>query len=330
MHEPQRIELALTPTPLIAPSRLRESIGRDDLWVKRDDLTGLELSGNKIRKLEYVLADAIATGCDTIVTEGTCQSNHCRATAAACARLGLRCVLLFRPAPPTTMQGNHLLDTLCGAETRSYDRPAFDQNRTAIVNDVLAELRGAGARPRWTPAGASEPLGCWGYIRAAAELGAQLSSAGIEACDVVVAVSSGGTYAGLLLGKWLHQLTNVRLIAIPVSDDIAWHRTNTEALCTRAIEQFELPITFRPEDMHFEDGFVGEGYAIPYDGANETVRMLMRTEALLLDPVYTAKAFYGMLTRIAEHRLGQDRPIVFMHTGGFFSNFAWPERLLGA
>ncbi len=328
VQEPERISLAALPTPLVRLERLGSELGDGRIWMKRDDLTGLELSGNKVRKLEYVVADALASGCDTLVTEGTCQSNHCRATAAVCARLGLQAVLLIRPEPPGEPQGNHLLDVLFGAQTRCYPGEHFERNRRGIVETVLAELEDAGRKPRWVPTGASEPIGCWGYIRAVAELADQLRPLGIDACDVIVPVSSGGTYAGALLGTALHGLEGMRLWGVPVSDDVAYHTREIGGLCRRAVEKFGLPIDFADSSMRFLEGYVGEGYAVPYASAVEAIRLLARTEGILLDPVYTAKAFCALLDGFQEGRFGRERPVVFIHTGGIFSDFAWPQTLL--
>ncbi len=298
--------------------------------MKRDDLSGSELCGNKVRKLEFIAAAALRDGCDTLVTEGTPQSNHCRATAAVCARLGLHCKLLLRPAPPPgPPQGNHLLDLLLGAETQQFPRPQFDEQRQQIVAVALESLRAAGRRPRWTPMGASEPLGCWGYISAAAELAEQLAGAGLREVDVVTACSSAGTYTGLLLGRLLHGLQHVTAWAVPVSDDLAHFRREIPRLAQATIAQFALPIAFDEADVRLIDGGVGEGYARPMPAANETLRLLARTEGILLDPVYTAKAFHCLLREVEAGRLGRSRPVVFLHTGGIFSDFAWPDVLLG-
>ncbi len=328
IREPRRVSLASLPTPLARLERLGRELDGAQIWMKRDDLTGLELSGNKVRKLEYVLADALDAGCDTIVTEGTAQSNHCRATAAACVKLGLQAVLLFRPEAVGEPQGNELIDVLCGAQTRSYPRDEFERRRTEIVDGVLNELRAAGRQPRYTPSGASEPLGCWGYLRAVAELDEQLRAAGVGACDVVVPLSSGGTYAGTLLGKLLHRREDWHLWAVPVSDDVAFHRTAIAQLCRAAIAQFDLPIEFDESALRFIDGYVGEGYAIPYAQEIEAIQLLARTEGILLDPVYTGKTFCAVLDAIRSRRFGHERPVVYIHTGGAFSNFAWPEVLL--
>lgn len=325
---PQRVRLAHSPTPLI---RL-EQLGREldaDIWLKRDDMTGLEISGNKIRKLEYVIADLLRLGCDTLLTEGTPQSNHCRAAATACAKLGLHCHLLFRPPPPPGWpQGNYLIDTLFGATVSSYEWEAYFANQDRIVAQEMERLRSAGREPRYTPMGASEPLGCWGYIRGAAELAEQLYQAKIGECDIVLAVSSGGTYAGLLLGRWIHRLYHWNLWAVPVSDNVDFQTKNIRRLTNAAIEQFKLPAVHRESDLRFLDGYVGEGYAIPYQEELDEIRLLARTEAILLDPVYTGKAFHALLDGVRAGYFGKKRPVVFLHTGGIFSDFAWPELLL--
>jgi D-cysteine desulfhydrase len=328
-QEPQRLELAQLPTPLAPLDRLAAELGGADLWLKRDDLTGLEISGNKVRKLEYIIADALASDCDTIVTEGTSQSNHCRATAAVCAKLGLQAVLLFRPEPTIAPQGNHMLDMLFGAEMRTYSREQFNAESDAIIETVLGELREAGRSPRFTPMGASEPLGTWGYIRMMSEMREQLAEAEIGECDLVVAISSGGTYAGMMLGKWLCGLDGVTIHAVPVSDDVEFHQQNVLELCRQAATAHNLDLTIEASMLSFIDGYVGEGYAIPYAEALQTIQLLAHTEAILLDPVYTGKGFHAFTAGIRSGRFGKDRPAIYVHTGGIFSNFAWPERLIG-
>jgi D-cysteine desulfhydrase len=298
------------------------------LWLKRDDLTGLEVSGNKIRKLEYIVAAARAAGEEVLVTEGTWQSNHCRATAAVAARLGLGCVLLIRPEPPGLSQGNLWLDRLFGADVRTFERPYFEANREQLKAETLAELRDAGRTPRWIPMGASEPLGCWGSIGCAAELKPQLAAAGIEACDLVVPVSSAGTVAGLALGVALHGLANVRVHGVLVSDDVAYQRREIATLCRAAISEYGLAADVDRLPLSLWGDFVGQGYAIPYPEVFETIRRAARTEGFVLDPVYTGKAFHGMCELMRRGELGAGRAVVFVHTGGIFSTFAWTEEIL--
>jgi len=329
MLQPDRVHLASLPTPLIRLERLGQDLGGAQVWMKRDDLTGLETSGNKVRKLEYVVADARAAGCDTLVTEGTCQSNHCRATAAVCARLGLHCVLLFRPdassGPP---QGNRLLDMLFGAEMHWFTREEFDAKRDEIVAGILSKLQATGHTPRWVPTGASEAVGCWGYIRATAELADQLHASGVHDCDVVLATSSGGTHAGTLLGKLLHRLDHWRLWGVPVGGNVVEQVETISGLCRSAIERFGLPLQMDESSLRLIDGYVGEGYGIPYRSAIEAIRHVARLEGILLDPVYTAKAFCALVDGVRTRQFGFDRPVVFLHTGGVFSNFAWPGIIL--
>ncbi len=327
-NEPPRLALAALPTPLVKLERLSAELGDARLWLKRDDYTGVETSGNKIRKLEYVFADMQLDGADAIVTEGTAQSNHCRAAAAVAARLGLHCTLLFRPFPPTDINGNHLLDSLFGAETRCYSREDYTRRKAEIIADVCDDLRAAGRKPRYTPMGASEPLGCWGYMRAFAELAQQLDAAQIGPCDVVVAISSGATYAGLLLGKYLHARHDVQLTAVPVSDDIAHHTENVLQLCVTTAGEWSLGVDIEPSLLKFIDGYVGDGYAIPYDEDVHAIKMLAHLEGVMLDPVYTGKAFAAFLDAVRAGKLGRERPAIFWHTGGVFSNFAWPTLLL--
>ncbi len=327
-NEPDRLPLALLPTPLVPLDRLSGELGGVHLWMKRDDLSGLEVTGNKVRKLEYIAAEMLASGADTLVTEGTPQSNHCRAAAAICAKLGLHCTLLLRPEATDRPQGNHLLDVLFGAELLEFPRGRFEADRAGIVERVCRDLTRAGRRPRFTPMGASEPLGCWAYMRAIKELDAQMRHSGLESCDLITAVSSGGTYAGLLLGRCLYGLEHIDIWGVPVSDDVAFHQRSILSLCRATVEQFGRPVAVEPEMLRFVDGYVGPGYAIPYDEALRTIRLLARTEAVVLDPVYTGKAFTAVVDGVRAGRWGRERPAVFLHTGGVFSNFGWPDLLL--
>lgn len=330
VQPPHRVELARLPTPLTPLLRRSAELGNAKLWIKRDDLTGLELSGNKIRKLEYILGEAIESGCDTIVTEGAPQSNHCRATAAAAARLGLHAHLLLLGEPADEQpQGNLLLDTLFGATVHCDEQPASETAHNEIVERQLTQLRADGYSPRFTPLGASEPVGCWGYIRAAAELAVQIDAAGIDTCDIVVALSSGGTLGGLVLGKLLHRVEQYEVWGVPVSDDVATLRQRVADLCRKTIQLFNLPINFDESCLNLIDGYIGPGYAMPYEAAIKQLRAMAVAEGIVLDPVYTAKAMCAVADGIRDGRFGRDRPVVFLHSGGLFSNFAWPATVLG-
>jgi D-cysteine desulfhydrase len=295
--------------------------------MKRDDLTGLEVSGNKVRKLEYIAAEALASGCDTLVTEGTSQSNHCRATAAVCARLGMQAVLLFRPAAPELPQGNHLLDVLFGAQTRSFPRPEYAAQRERIIADVLAELKAAGRKPRFTPAGSSEPLGCWGYLRAARELAEQLQAAGIGECDVLVAISSGAAVRRAALGPDAAPAGFVAALGgSSKRQRRGTHREGDGALPggSRAVRPAGA---VRAGALAFIDGYVGEGYAVPYPAEIEGLRLLAHTEAIVLDR-YTRER-RSVLCWTAFAAVGSASTAGSLHPhGGIFSDFAWPRLLL--
>ncbi len=318
-HEPPRVELAQLPTPVVELKQLAKTRGVHRLLMKRDDLTGLELSGNKIRKLEYVVADALAQGAETLVTHGGVQSNHCRATAALGARLGLRVRLILRAADANPeKEGNLFLDSLFGAECSFHSPDTYSDKLADLVADVLEQEASAGRKPYFFPVGASVPLGCWGYIRCVAELVEQLGRE--TPVDLYCATSSGGTQAGLILGRALFRCENWSVRGVPVSDSSDYFRHKLSELVRETIGLYSLNLI--PEDTPIElvEGFIGEGYAIPYPAAIETIRLAGRCEGLILDPSYTSKAMTGMFADIATR--GPDRLPVFIHTGGAFGLFA--------
>jgi len=323
---PPRVELACLPTPIQPLKRLGEKLGVE-LYVKRDDLTEVAGSGNKIRKLEFSLAEALAQGADTVITCGGAQSNHSRATAIAAARLGLRCRLLLRtanPANPPPTQGNILLDRLAGAEI-VWITPDEYRRRDEFFAREAEALRRDGRRPYIIPEGASNAVGVWGYIRAAAELGedmARLPGEAEKPTTVIHALGSGGTSAGLILGARLHGL-NARMVSINVCDDRAYFTRVIGEICESTIAAYHLDLHFdRQRDIEIIDGYVGRGYALSSPAELDLIREVVRTEGIFLDPVYTGKAFYGMVQELRRdrHRFGER--IIFIHTGGIFALFA--------
>lgn len=314
-HEPRRIELAQLPTPVVELKNLAEQQSVPRILMKRDDLTGLELSGNKIRKLEYLVADAIAHGADTLVTHGGFQSNHCRATAAVGARLGLRVHLILRSpneSPPS--EGNLLLDRLFGATYSYHDPEKYSQQLETLVSQALKAERDSGHTPYFFPVGASVPYGSWGYIRCMSELAQTLGPD--SPVDVYCATSSGGTVVGLMLGRALFASDNWRVRAVPVSDSVEYFRSHLRHLERQTVEQFDLPIEAAETPIELIDGFIGEGYAIEYPESVDTIHLLGRTEAIVLDPSYTSKAMTAMLATIRNE--SSERIPVFIHTGGAF------------
>jgi D-cysteine desulfhydrase len=322
---PPQIDLARLPTPVQPLRRTGEKLGVD-LYVKRDDLTGAVLSGNKIRKLEFVLADAMARKADTIITCGGAQSNHCRATAIAAAMLGLNCRLLLRtpdPSRPPSPEGNVLLDRLAGAEI-VWITPDDYKKRDELMEREGAALEASGRNPYLIPEGASGPLGAWGYIRAAEELVndiANLPGGANQACTIFVAAGSGGTSAGLILGAKIFDL-NARVVSVNVCDDRDYFVNAIGNICEKAIADYQIEIDFsRDRDIEILDGYVGRGYALSRPQELELLYEVARTEGIIFDPVYTGKAFFGMVQELKNNSACFGQRIIFIHTGGIFGLF---------
>jgi D-cysteine desulfhydrase len=316
-REPPRRPLAQLPTPLVPCARLATA------WIKRDDLTGLETSGNKIRKLEYVIADALRQDADTLVTHGGHQSNHCRATAAVAARLGLRCRLILRGAADAPNDGNLFLDRLFGAEISLHPPDVYAQDKQKLIDGAMAEEQAAGRNPYFFPVGASIPLGCWGYIRCFHEILEQTQRHPVA--DLFAPVSSSGTIAGLILGKALFQADHVRVLGIPVSDSIDFFRQDIRKLLDDTIREFGLDLTEDQTPIELVEGYIGDGYAVPTAQSIDLLKRVARSEGILLDPTYTAKAMAGFLDWISTGRVRPDAMPIFVHTGGIFGLMARRE-----
>lgn len=321
VYYPKRIMLANTPTPIMKLEKLSAELGAE-LYVKRDDMTGLELSGNKVRKLEFLIAEAIDSGADTVVTCGGVQSNHCRATAAACARMGLKCHLILRtetPEPP--YDGNLLLDHLFNATFTYMPRPEYKKNEELDFKEVMDELRAKGQKPFYVPVGGSVAMGCWGYTRGLEEALVQLAERGIRKAHFVSALGSGGTHAGLVLGRFLLERPDISITGFNVCDEPEYFYQKTDRLMAEFSAKFKVAVKIPRDSHNIINGYVGPGYALPYPELIETIKMAARTEALIIDPVYTGKAFHGLITELRKGRFPKDEPIVFIHTGGAFGLF---------
>jgi D-cysteine desulfhydrase len=326
--EPPRVRLANLPT---RGHWLRYHVEGTKIWVKRDDLTGSELSGNKVRKLEYLLAEAQAQAATHVITCGGEQSNHARATAMAATQLGMKSVLILRtddPAKPPAPTGNILLDRLVGAELQWISRPAW-RERNQLLAAAADRIREAGGRPYIVPEGGSNALGSWGYIRAMVELVQDLE--GIAAPDhpvtVVYACGSGGTGAGLILAaKWLGLAKRgIRVAGINVCDDRAYFLDAIGRICADAEERFQLPFHITTDDIDIVDGHVGAGYAKSRPEELATLRDVCRSDGIVLDPVYTGKAFHGLVQELRANPKRFGEAVVFVHTGGMFGLFASPD-----
>ncbi|HEX9400562.1 MAG TPA: pyridoxal-phosphate dependent enzyme [Anaeromyxobacter sp.] len=326
---PPRVPLARLPTPLEASPRLGARLGLDLLY-KRDDLTGLELSGNKARKLEFLVADAEAAGADVLVTCGGVQSNHCRATAFAAARRGLGAVLLLRtpdPAAPPPPEANALLDRLAGAEVRHVSHDEY-RRRGEVMAALADTLRAAGRRPYVVPEGGSNGLGSLGYVLAMAELHDQLPPAWRDGpVTIAYAAGSGGTGAGIELGIRLLGWRGASAIGYAVCNDARYFRETIAAICADARRRWPWLPAVSADAVHVDDGFVGPGYAEATDAGLEIIRRAAREDGVLLDPVYTGKAMLGLATRSAEDAL-PSRRAVLVHTGGAFGTFPYARLLV--
>ena len=328
---PPQIDLARLPTPMQPLRRLSEKYGVD-LYIKRDDLTGAALSGNKIRKLEFVLADALAQKSDTVITCGGAHSNHCRATAIAAARLGLQCRLLLRaqdPANPPQPEGNILLDRMAGAEI-VWITPEQYQQRNELLEKEAADLRAAGKRPYTIPEGASTALGALGYVRATEELVNDITNTmggSHHHCTMVVAAGSGGTGAGLILGAKIFDM-NVRVVNINVCDDRDYFIREIGTICEKAIADYHLDIDFdRERDIEIVDGYVGRGYTLSQTEELALIKEVAQTEGIFLDPVYSGKAFFGMVEELKRDPGTFGERVIFIHTGGIFGLFQKVDEL---
>jgi D-cysteine desulfhydrase family pyridoxal phosphate-dependent enzyme len=313
-----RAQLATAPTPLQEAPRLAEAIGLDRLLIKRDDLTGLAMGGNKARKLEYLLADALAQGADVLVTTGAPQSNHCRLTAAAARVAGMDSHLVFRGEAVDEVQGNMVLDQLFEA-TWSF---AGDRAPDECMAEVATRLRSEGHRPYVIPAGGSNGRGALGYVRCAFELTEQLRGVGEEPRYVVCAGGSCGTLSGLTLGLALAQ-SKAQLAAVSISRSVPDRVAKARNVMAESCAILEV----QPPDVVplIIDGYVGPGYGMATELSQRGLEVAARTEGIVLDPVYTAKAFGGLIGEIEAGRIKRDDLIVFVHTGGMPALFADPK-----
>ncbi|MGI6345294.1 MAG: D-cysteine desulfhydrase family protein [Bacillota bacterium] len=315
-----RIGLAALPTPLQPAPRFSAALGgKVNIWLKRDDNTGLAIGGNKARKLEFLFADALNQGCDTVITTGGPQSNHCRMTAAAAARLGLSCHLVLTSRPFDLRQGNLLLDELLGAELH-FCPPSEGRDISREMSNLAEELRQAGRHPYLIPLGGSNPLGALGYVAAVRELVAQADELGVEFSALIHASGSGGTQAGLLVGTLLHHLpTQVLGFSVSAKRPVLEDRIRTVATGLLQLLGLETDVE---EHLHVSDEFVGDGYGRPTSQSSEALQLLARTEGVIIDPVYTAKAMAGLIDGVRNGRFPEGSNVLFWHTGGSPALFA--------
>ncbi len=314
-----RLPLGYFPTPLEELPRLRAALGGGPrLWIKRDDYSGPGFGGNKVRKLEYVLARALADGVQTVLTTGGENSNHARVTAALAARVGLRCILILNRTGWKEKPASLYLDELFGAEIH---RVATRPERAEAMRRMAEQCTSRGERVMEIPLGASDALGSLGYVEGVRELAAQAAARGLRFHSLYVSSSSGGTHAGIEVGCQWFGLRESRVIG--VSPDLP-----AGALCevvAGIIASMEKLIEVGRGELrrtlHADDGFVGAGYAVPTPEAEEAIALLARTEGILLDPVYTAKAMAALLAGVRAGSFREQDEVLFWHTGGQMAMF---------
>lgn len=320
-----RFALGAFPTPLEPLPRLSALLGGPTIWVKRDDQTGLALGGNKVRKLELLLGDALAQHADVALTTGAAQSNHARLTAAAARRAGLDCILILRGDPSQPPQGNLLLDHLLGAQVRIYDSQAGE--RAALLARAAEEQRAAGRKPYVIPLGGSNGLGALAYAMAAGELAEQAAAIGLRVDHIVVSSSSGGTQGGLVLGCRRYGLPWKVWGISPDLSETDLQETVAAVASSGAALLGEPP--FQPEQIAAVDGYVGPGYGKMTPECRQAIRLVAQTEGLLLDPVYTGKAMAGLVDLARRGTWDRGENVVFWHTGGTPALFAYEDELVG-
>lgn len=314
-----KLNLANLPTKIEKLDRL-SSEWKVDLYVKRDDQTGSELSGNKIRKLEFALKEALDKSCDTVITCGGIQSNHCRATVAAATKIGMNPVVLLRINEPPKIEGNYFLDKLFDADIRFCTPEEYRSSRNEIMEKIAGEFLLKGHKAYIIPEGASYGIGTMGYYDCMIEVVSQEKEMGIIFDTIVVAVGSGGTYAGLYLANKFLKLGK-RVIGMAVCDDENYFKDVVYNICKEAKPYIGEEIDIDKSDIEINDNYVGIGYALSRPEELAFIAEIAKKEALILDPVYTGKAMYGLYNEIKISNISGSKNILFIHTGGLFGLF---------
>ena len=312
-----RIRLAHLPTPLEPMPRLSALLGGPEIWIKRDDCTGLSTGGNKTRKLEFLMAEAVAMGADIVLTQGATQSNHARQTAAAAAKLGMDCHILLEDRtgynePNYRLNGNVLLDVLHGA-TIEHRGPGLDMNAEMMA--VAEDLRAKGRNPYAIVGGGSNPTGALGYVNCALELLGQMADGGLTFDHMVTATGSAGTHAGLIVGlKALN--AQLPLLGIGVRAPKETQEANVFRLAQAVEEKLGIQGAVAPGDVVANCDYIGKGYGIPAESTLEAIDLFARQEAILLDPVYSGKGAAGLTDLVRRGHFSKGQRILFLHTGG--------------
>ena len=312
-----RISLASLPTPIYPLKNVSRELGKS-IWIKRDDFTGVEMSGNKVRKLEFSIAQALKEGADVLITAGGIQSNHARATAAAAARLGLWSHLVLEISKDPDTEGNYLLDQMFGAKITLLDENG-DVSVSEKIEEIAEAYRQEGKKPYIIPVGASNCIGNFGYLNAFREIMAQEEKLGVTFDAIVCATGSGGTYSGLYLGNKLFDRKK-KIVGVTV----CYNKDHFTEVCGTIVNETLSLLGESPDedkDFTFIDGYKGLGYAISKPDELRFIADIAAKEGIILDPVYTGKAFYGLYSEVKKGTFDSCENILFIHTGGQYGLF---------
>ena len=322
----EKFNIANLPTKIQKLERYSKELGAN-VYIKRDDQTGSEISGNKIRKLEYLAKDAISKGCDLLITCGGIQSNHCRATVVTATLFGMKSAVLLRISDTPPVTGNYFLDKLFGADVKFCTREEYSKQRGEIMEAMAQEYRKQGYNPYIIPEGASNAIGTLGYYNCMNEILEQEKQMGITFNTIVVATGSGGTYAGLYLANEVKKLGK-RVIGMAVCDDTEYFTNIAHDIATEALQylpEYKNEVLNR-NNIEINDKYVGIGYALSRPEELEFIKKFARQEAIVLDPVYTGKGMYGVFNELQEGgNISKDDNVLFIHTGGLFGLFPISE-----
>lgn len=320
MYMPERLKLANLPTKIERLERLSKELDVN-IYLKRDDQTGSEISGNKIRKLEFAVKEALEDGCDYLITCGGIQSNHARATVAVAAKLGLGAYLVLRGDEDSKVEGNYFLDKILGAKVKLISPEEYSNSRTEIMEEIKNDLYKNGYKAYVIPEGASNGIGSFGYINAMEEVEMQEKEMGIDFDAIVLPVGSGGTYAGLYYRNHISNRKS-KIYGVNVSNDAEYFKRAILGLLDEVTIYTGEKTNVKKEDINILDGYVGRGYALSTQEEIDFISKFAKAEGVVLDPVYTSKAMYGMVSEIKKGTFNGCKNILFIHTGGIFG---WNE-----
>lgn len=318
----KKVSIANLPTRIEKLEKVSKELGVN-IFLKRDDQTGSEISGNKVRKLEYSIKEAIDNGCDTLITCGGIQSNHARATAAAGIKVGLSSVLVLRSNEEPEIDGNYFIDRVLGADVRFVTSEEYSNNRQKVMEDIKKELELKGRKGYIIPEGASNGVGSLGYVEFIKEVQEFEESSGTEFDTIVVAIGSGGTYAGIHMGNNIYSNGKRRVVGINVCDTAEFFKGKIKWIINESKNYLteEKKEKVNLENIEIIDGYVGKGYALSSNEELDFIREVAKQEGVILDPVYTGKGMYGLYNEIKNRNFKDSKNILFVHTGGLFGLF---------